>query len=63
MRRGWEIEVGQLKNLVRKLKAELQGIQDEFKLNIEGIRDQNATFSMTMMKSMIQDRDKANFFE
>lgn len=62
-RRNWEIEAGQLKNLVRKLKVELKGIQDEFRLNIDGLRDQNTTFSMTLMKSMVQDRDKANFFE
>lgn len=62
-RRNWEIEVSQLKNIIRKLKAELQGVQDEFRLNIDGIRDQNATFSMALMKSMVQDREKANFFE
>lgn len=45
------------------MKVELQGIQDEFRINIDGIRDQNATFSMTLMKSMIQERDKGNFFE
>lgn len=28
MRRTWEIEVGQLKNLIRKLKTELQGINN-----------------------------------
>ena len=27
-RRNWEIQVGQLKNLIRKLKVELQGVQD-----------------------------------
>jgi hypothetical protein len=62
-RRAWEVEAGQLRNLVRKLKVELRGIEEEFKLNIDGIRDQNLTFSMSLMKSMIQDRDKANFFE
>ena len=62
-RRNWAIEVGQLKNLIRKLKAELQGINNEFKINIDGVRDQNATFSMVLMKSVIQDREKANFFE
>lgn len=41
----------------------MKGIQDEFKLNIDGVRDQSATFSMALMKSMIQDREKANFFE
>lgn len=62
-RRAWEVEAGQLRNLVRKLKVQLRGIEEEFKLNIDGIRDQNLTFSMSLMKSMIQDRDKANFFE
>ena len=52
-RRNFEIEVGQLKNLIRKLKVELQGVQDEFKLNIDGMRDQSASFSMALMKSVI----------
>ena len=62
-RRTWEQEVWRLKNLVRKLKVELQGIQDDFRINIDFIKDQNATFSMNLMKSMVQVKDNANFFE
>ena len=62
-KRQFEAEIARLKNMIRKLKVELQGIQEEFRLNIDGLRDQNATFSMTIMKSMVQDKDKANFFE
>jgi hypothetical protein len=40
----------------------LHGIQEEFKINIEGIRDQNSALSMTIMKSMIEVKEKANFY-
>jgi hypothetical protein len=62
-RRGAEIESGQLKNNIRKLKVELQGVQEEFRLNIDGVKDQSATFSMALMKSMVQVKEKANFHE
>lgn len=62
-KRAGEIEINQLKNLVRKLKVEIQGVQEEFRLNIDGMRDQNVTLSMTMMKSMMEVKDKASFFE
>ena len=62
-RRAFEIEISQLKNIIRKLKAQLKGVQDEFRLNIDGVRDQNASFSMTLMKSVIFEKDKTSFLE
>ena len=56
------MEKSKLKILIRKLNVELHGIQEEFRINIEGVKDQNNNFSMTMMKSMIEIKDKANFF-
>ena len=53
-RRQFEIEISQLKNLIRKLKVEIQGVQDEFKMNIDGMSMQSQTFSMHMMKSVAQ---------
>lgn len=41
----------------------MQGINDDFRINIDFIKDQNATFSMNLMKSMVQVKDNANFFE
>ena len=32
-------------------------------MNIDGMREQSMTFSMTMMKSMTQVKQKANFHE
>lgn len=57
------MEISKLKNLVRKLKIELHGIQEEFRLNIDGVKENNVTFSMSLMKSVLQEKDKANFFE
>ena len=42
---------------------ELQGVQDEFKMNIDGMSMQSQTFSMTMMKSVSQIKEKSNFHE
>ena len=55
--------MSQLKNLIRRLKVELQGVQDEFRLNISGVREQSATFSMALMKSMAQVKEKSTFHE
>lgn len=47
------MEKSELKNVIRKLNIQVQGIQEEYKLNIDGVRSMNNTFSMTMMKSML----------
>ena len=49
--------------MIRKLRVELQGVQDEFKLNIDAMQEQSNTFSMALMKSMIQVKEKSTFHE
>ena len=63
MKRGSEIEVTNLKNIIKKMRVEMRAIEEEYNLKLDSVRDQNMSLSMTMMKSMVEVKDKANFFE
>lgn len=62
-KRAHEIEVTNLKNLIKKMRVEMRAVEDELNVKLESMRDQNVTLSMTMMKSMVEVKDKANFYE
>ena len=41
----------------------MRAVEDELNIKLESMRDQNVTLSMTMMKSMVEVKDKVNFYE
>lgn len=49
LRQKFDIEVSKMKNVIRKMKIELESYGKEVRLNIDGIKDQANSFSMSML--------------
>lgn len=53
-RQKFEVDVSKLKNVIRKMKIELEGYGKELRLNIEGMKSQANSFSMSVLTELGQ---------
>lgn len=63
LRNKFQIEISKLKNIIRKMKVELESYGKQLRLNIDGMKDQANSFSMSIIGSFEQEKVKKAFYE
>ena len=63
LKQNFEIKVSQLKNLIKKLKLDLDKVSDEYRLSIEGIKESQMALSSHLIIDIQNKKIKENFYE
>ena len=63
MKQNFQIKLSQLKNLIKKLKLDLDKVSDDYRISIEGIKSSQMALSSHLIIDIKNKKIKENFYE